>query len=87
MAVELCDVPIALVSFVDPKRDWFKVCAHNRLLHILHTLGQYRAWLNTGSLPTSFCRWATSADLRRDELFEVPDTLKDIRFRGSPLVR
>ncbi|MCQ4297772.1 PAS domain S-box protein [Pseudomonas stutzeri] len=68
LAAQMCDTPIALISLVDDRRQWFKS----------------RVGLEVSETPReiSFCTYTITGD----EIFEVPDTLQDPRFRNNPLV-
>jgi signal transduction histidine kinase len=69
MASIICDVPIALISFVDENRQWFK---SHRGLPISETSREY-----------SFCAHAINPS---QEIFIVPDSRNDKRFRDNPYV-
>ena len=68
LTAHVCDTPIALVTFVDGSRQWFKA----------------RVGLETTETPrdVAFCAHA----ILGDDIFEVPDSLKDERFAHNPLV-
>src|SRR5438874_2809505 len=68
LAARLCDVPIALVSFVAGDRQWFKA-----------RLG---ISVDGTSRDISFCAHA----IEHDDVFVVPDAVKDPRFADNPLV-
>jgi diguanylate cyclase (GGDEF)-like protein/PAS domain S-box-containing protein len=68
-AAALCNAPIALVSLVDEKRQWFK-----------STIGLE----DVSEMPRdiAFCAHVVASG----EMMEIPDTAKDVRFAGNPLV-
>jgi GAF domain-containing protein len=68
LAARICEAPIALISLVDEKRQWFK----SRVGTTLHET----------SRDISFCAHA----ITQNDLFIVPDALRDDRFAHSPLV-
>jgi len=70
IAAHICNAPIALVSFVDASRQWFKAEVG---------LGQC-----TTSREVSICAHAILQP--EQGLFVVPDTTKDARFAANPLV-
>src|SRR5918995_1377113 len=70
IAAHICNAPIALVSFVDASRQWFKAEVG---------LGQC-----TTSREVSICAHAILQP--EQGLFVVPDTTKDASFAANPLV-
>ena len=70
IAAHICNAPIALVSFVDASRQWFKA--------------EIGLGLCTTSREVSICAQAILQ--LEQGLFVVPDTTKDARFAANPLV-
>ncbi|HVU32483.1 MAG TPA: response regulator [Opitutaceae bacterium] len=70
LAADICGVPIALITFVDRDRQWFKA----------------KVGLETDetSREVSFCAHAICEPER--EVFEIPDASADARFADNPLV-
>lgn len=68
LAAQICEAPIALISLVDEKRQWFK--------------SRIGTTVNETSRDISFCAHA----ITQNDLFIVPDALRDARFARSPLV-
>jgi len=68
LAAQICEAPIALISLVDEKRQWFK--------------SRVGTTVNETSRDISFCAYA----ITQNDLFIVPDALRDERFARSPLV-
>jgi PAS domain S-box-containing protein len=68
IAAHICGTRIALITFVDEHRQWFKAAIG----------GDFRET----SLDTAFCAQA----ILQNDLFIVPDALKDPRFACNPFV-
>jgi adenylate cyclase len=71
LAAQICDCPVALVSFVDASRQWMKA-----------KYGPLPAELSECPREISVCR----ATICVDDILYVPDLTKDQRFNTSPLV-
>lgn len=69
LAAQICNVPIAIIGFIDEKRHWFK--------------SKIGTDLNENLRDYSFCGHAI---LDANNLFVVPDTRTDFRFKDNPLV-
>lgn len=63
-------VPIAMVSFLDAERDWFKACIGFPMTE--------------SPASTSFCEVFLNSD--HDDVVVVEDTLQDVRFASHPMV-
>ena len=68
LAAEVCKTPIAMLSLVDDRRQWFK--------------SKVGVQIRETPKDTSICAHA----IRQGDLFIVPDTMQDERFRENPLV-
>jgi GAF domain-containing protein len=68
LAAHICESPIALITLVDEKRQWFK--------------SKLGTTISESSRDISFCAHA----ILHEDVFIVPDTTKDKRFAGNPLV-
>jgi len=71
LAAQICDCPVALVSFVDATRQWMKA-----------KYGPLPAELSECPREISVCR----ATVCVDDVLHIPDLTKDERFNTSPLV-
>jgi GAF domain-containing protein len=70
LASYVCKTPMAMLSLVDDHRQWFK--------------SRVGVQVAETPLAASICAHAIAEGT--DELFIVPDTLQDARFRENPLV-
>ncbi len=69
LAAQACQTPVALITLVDDRRQWFK------------------AELGLGVRETSLVASICATAILQPGLFIVPDTTKDPRFAGNPLVQ
>lgn len=70
LAADICNVPIALITFIDRDRQWFKA--------------KVGLAIDGTSREVSFCSHAITEPSR--DVFEVADAVADPRFAGNPLV-
>lgn len=68
LASFVCKTPIAMLSLVDDRRQWFK--------------SKVGVQIRETPKDISFCSHA----IQQEDLFIVPDTLKDPRFKENPMV-
>jgi GAF domain-containing protein len=69
LAAQVCQTPVALITLVDDRRQWFK------------------AELGLGVRETPLVASICATAILQPGLFVVPDTTKDPRFAGNPLVQ
>src|SRR4028119_742181 len=69
LAARVCQTPVALITLVDDRRQWFKA--------------EIGLGVRETPLVTSICAKA----ILQPELLVVPDTTKDPRLKGNPLVQ
>lgn len=72
LAAELCGRPTSLVSLVGEHRQYFK--------------SRHGTDLTETARDISFCSYAIESSVQELDIFEVPDTHLDGRFRSNPLV-
>jgi GAF domain-containing protein len=70
LVAQVCDVPTAIISFVDQDRQWFKARVGTELQETARAI--------------SFC--THTVKLAEDQLFVINDTHADPRFADNPLV-
>lgn len=71
LAAYICQVPIAIIGFIDQNRHWFK-----------STVGLPAAF-KQASRRDSFCQYT----IMNSEILQVPDALADERFSHNPFVK
>lgn len=67
----ICGTKVSLIALMDRKRNWYK-STHGDMGHSGREMPR----------EYSFCR----VTIQDDQLFEIPDTLKDNRFKSNPVV-
>lgn len=71
LASKICEVKVSLIALMDRKRNWYK-STHGDVGYAHREMPR----------EYSFCR----ITIQKEELLEIPDTTKDIRFKDNPVV-